>query len=160
MSLMRLADVYLLYAEATAEGYGSPLSKATDYNLSAVDAVNKIRNRAGVMGVSEKYLSSTADFLQELRRERAVELSFEGHRFNDLRRWLLLTQRPYTLKTAIEFDRATPNAQVYADPINAKVRNLREVVLFERQLGARHYWLPFRTQDVNMYKEFKQNPGW
>ncbi|PWG81311.1 RagB/SusD family nutrient uptake outer membrane protein [Pararcticibacter amylolyticus] len=160
MSLMRLADVYLLYAEATAVGYGSPQSMAPGYNLSAADAVNKIRNRAGVTGVAEKYLGSTADFLQELRRERAVELSFEGHRFNDLRRWLLLTQRPYTLKTAIEFDRATPNAQVYADPVNAKVRNLREVVLFERQLGDRHYWFPFRTQDVNMYKEFKQNPGW
>jgi hypothetical protein len=42
----------------------------------------------------------------EVRRERAVELSFEGHRFNDLRRWLLLTQKSYTLKKSLEFDRA------------------------------------------------------
>lgn len=160
LSLMRLADVYLLYAEATATGYGSPQSTATGYSLSAVDAVNKIRTRAGVAGVANKFLGSTSDFLGELRRERAVELSFEGHRFNDLRRWLLLTERPYTLKKAVEFDRATPNAQVYADPKNARVRNFRETVLFERQFGQRHYWLPFRVEDVNMYKEFKQNPGW
>lgn len=160
LSLMRLADVYLLYAEATATGYGSPQSTAAGYSLNAVDAVNKIRNRAGVTGIANKFLGSTTDFLGELRRERAVELSFEGHRFNDLRRWLLLTERPYTLKKAVEFDRAIPNAQVYADPKNARVRNFRETVLFERQLSQRHYWLPFRVEDVNMYKEFKQNPGW
>ncbi len=160
LSLMRLADVYLLYAEATATGYGSPQSTAAGYSLNAVEAVNKIRKRAGVTGIANKFLGSTTDFLGELRRERAVELSFEGHRFNDLRRWLLLTERPYTLKKAVEFDRAIPNAQVYADPKNARVRNFRETVLFERQLSQRHYWLPFRVEDVNMYKEFKQNPGW
>lgn len=160
LSLMRLADVYLLYAEATATGYGSPQSTAAGYSLNAVEAVNKIRNRAGVTGIANKFLGSTTDFLGELRRERAVELSFEGHRFNDLRRWLLLTERPYTLKKAVEFDRAIPNTQVYADPKNARVRNFRETVLFERQLSQRHYWLPFRVEDVNMYKEFKQNPGW
>jgi hypothetical protein len=160
MSLMRLADVYLMYAEATAIAYGSPQSTATGYSLTAVEAVNKIRNRAGVLGIAPKFLGSNIDFLGELRRERAVELSFEGLRFTDLRRWLLLTQRPYTLKTALEFDRALPNAQVYADPKNAKVRNQREVTLVERQLGERHYWFPFRQKDVNMYKEFKQNPGW
>ncbi|MDQ0638378.1 hypothetical protein QF042_001943 [Pedobacter sp. W3I1] len=160
LSLMRLADVYLLYAEAAANGYGSPQGKGSGYGLSAVDAVNKIRNRAGVSNVATKFLASNTLFLSELRRERAVELAFEGHRFNDLRRWLLLTERPYTLKKAVEFDRALTNAQVYADPKNARVRNFRETVLFERQLGQRHYWLPFRVEDVNMYKDFKQNPGW
>jgi hypothetical protein len=160
LSLMRLADVYLMYAEATANGYGSPESRAAGYPLTAVAAVNKVRTRAGIAGVADKFLSSTANFMSELRRERAVELAFEGHRFNDLRRWLLLTERPYTLKKAIEFDRALPNAQVYADPKNARVKNFRETVLFERQLGQRHYWLPFRVEDVNMYSEFKQNPGW
>ncbi|WP_345954354.1 RagB/SusD family nutrient uptake outer membrane protein [Mucilaginibacter sp. PAMB04168] len=160
LSLMRLADVYLMYAEAAAMGYGSPQASAPGYSLTAVAAVNKIRARAGVPGVAAKYLGSNTSFLSELRRERAVELAFEGHRFNDLRRWLLLTERPYTYKKAIEFDRALPNAQVYADPKNARVRNFRETILFERQLGQRHYWLPFRTEDVNMYSDFKQNPGW
>ncbi|MFD0751867.1 RagB/SusD family nutrient uptake outer membrane protein [Mucilaginibacter calamicampi] len=160
LSLMRLSDVYLLYAEATATGYGTPQSTATGYALTAVDAVNKIRQRAGVANVAAKFLGTTTDFLSEVRRERAVELAFEGHRFVDLRRWLLLTERPYTYKKAIEFDRALPNAQVYADPRNAKVNNYRETVLFERQLVQRHYWFPFLQSDINMYSEFKQNPGW
>ena len=160
LSLMRLADVYLLYAEATATGYGTPQSVADGYNLSAVDAINKIRQRAGVAKVNAKFLDNTTNFLSEVRRERAVELAFEGHRFVDLRRWLLLTVRPYTYKKSIEFDRALPSAQVYADPRNAKVNNFREPVLLERQLSQRHYWFPFQPNDVNMYAEFKQNPGW
>lgn len=162
LSLMRLADVYLLYAEATATGYGSPQSRAEGYTLSAEEAVNKVRKRAGVGEVAAKFLTGTDVFMSEVRRERAVELAFEGHRFTDLRRWLLLTERPYTLKKAVEFDRAgdVPNSVLYADPKNGHVKNFRETVLFERQLGQRHYWFPFLLSDVNMYREFKQNPGW
>lgn len=160
LSILRLPDVYLMYAEAASEGYNSPLGKSPGYSRTAVDAVNFVRARAGVKNVAAKFLASQEAFRSEYRRERAVELSFEGHRFNDLRRWLLLTQQPYTLKKAIEFDRDTPNAQVYADPKGAKVKNFRERVLFTRQLGERHYWMPFLINDVNMYAEFKQNPGW
>jgi len=162
LSLMRLADVYLLYAEATANGYGTPQSKAGDYALSAVDAVNKVRARAGVANVAGKFLGNTEAFMSEVRRERAVELAFEAHRFTDLRRWLLLTQRPYTLKKAVEFDRANdvPVATLYADPRNGHVKNLRETILFERQYSERHYWFPFILSDVNIYPDFKQNPGW
>ena len=160
LSLMRLADVYLMYAEAVAYGYGSPQSKAGVYNLTAVDAVNKIRNRAGVEPINSKFLGSTESFMSELRRERAVELSFEGHRFTDLRRWMLLLVKPYTLKTAVYFDRGLPDKEVFADPINARVLNLKEEVLHERQFGEKHYWFPFLLDDVTMYPEFSQNPGW
>lgn len=162
ISLMRLADVYLLYAEAVANGYGTPQSKSTNFGLTAEQAVNKIRARAGVGNIAAKFLGSTAEFMSELRRERAVELAFEGHRFVDLRRWLLLTQRPYTLKKGVEFDRAmdVPNSVLYTDPKNGKVKNLRETILFERQYEQRHYWFPFLLSDVNIYPDFKQNPGW
>ena len=43
LSLMRLADVYLMYAEATAVGYNSPKGKAATYSLTAEEALNKIR---------------------------------------------------------------------------------------------------------------------
>ncbi|GAB3364686.1 RagB/SusD family nutrient uptake outer membrane protein [Arachidicoccus ginsenosidivorans] len=160
LSLMRLSDVYLMYAEATAEGYGTPQSKASGYGLSAVDAVNKIRERAGVEDVNSKFLNNINDFMGELRRERAVELAFEGHRFTDLRRWLLLTESPYTLKKAVEFDRDMPDEDIYADPVNEKVKNFREVTIVERHLSQKHYWFPFLTSDVNLYPGFKQNPGW
>ena len=109
LSFMRLADVYLMYAEATAQGYGSPTSKVNGYGLSAADAVNKVRDRAGVGHVADKFLASLDGFMSELRRERAVELAFEGHRFVDLRRWMLLTERPCTLKRPYS-STATPRA--------------------------------------------------
>ena len=162
LSLLRLADVYLMYAEAASEGYNSPMGKAPNYSKTAVDAVNFVRDRPGlgVGHVDAKFLISQEAFREEYRRERAVELAFEGHRFVDLRRWLLLTERPYTYKMGIEFDRGMPNEEVYADPKNARVLNFRETVLFERQFSDRHYWFPFDQTDVNIYSEFPQNPGW
>lgn len=162
LSMVRLADVYLMYAEAVAEGYGSAKSTSSNYTLDAVSAVNKIRERAGVADISSEYLKSLDGFMSELRRERAVELAFEGHRFNDLRRWLLLDKAPYTQKKAVYFDRASDqkDADRFADPKNGHVLNIHETVLFERQFSEKHYWLPFLKDDVNMYSDFKQNPGW
>lgn len=155
---MRLADVYLMYAEAAAEGYGAAAGKSGNYNKTALDAINTIRDRAGVGHVAARFTGALDEFMGEVRRERAVELSFEGHRFNDLRRWLLLIQRPYTLKKSVEFDRSPTFST--ADPRNNKVLNLREAVILERKYTEKHYWLPLKNADANMYVEFTQNPGW
>lgn len=156
---MRLADIYLMYAEAALMGSNSVMGKSTNFDKTALDAVNTIRGRAGMPGVVEQYQSSVDAFMGEIRRERAVELAFEGHRFNDLRRWLLLIERPYTLKTSLEFDRA-PETDLSGDPSEHRVVNLREEVLIERIFSERHYWLPLKVSDVTLYPEFNQNPGW
>ena len=145
------------------EGYGSATASASGYSLSAVGAIDKVRARAGVAGVNSKFLGSVDDFMSEVRRERAVELSFEGHRFTDLRRWLLLDKAPYNKKTAVYFDRAADQSDKdrYANPKENHVLNLREVVLVERKYSLpKHNWFPFPQKDVQMYPEFAQNPGW
>ncbi|MDH6312111.1 hypothetical protein M2137_000874 [Parabacteroides sp. PFB2-10] len=159
LSWLRLADVYLMYAEAAAQGYGSANAKDASFSKSAVEAVNTIRERAGVGPVADKYTASLDGFMSELRRERAVELAFEGHRFNDLRRWLLLTEYPYNIKTEQLFDRAAP-LDPKADPKENAVVNWDEEVIITRNLSSKHYWLPFKTEDVTIYPEFTQNPGW
>ena len=163
LSLMRLADVYLMYAEAVAMANDDIYAKVAGYDLTALEAVNKIRQRAGVDPIADKYLVNVDLFMGELQRERAVELAFEGHRFNDLRRWMLFLQYPYNVKLAVEFDRdmSVSDEDRYADPINnGKVQNWRYSTLIERKLSQKHYWLPFKRDDVNIYPEFKQNPGW
>ncbi|MCW3785833.1 RagB/SusD family nutrient uptake outer membrane protein [Plebeiibacterium sediminum] len=162
LSLMRLADVYLMYAEATAVGYGVNQSAGT-YSKTAVDAINVIRDRAGVGRVASKFTSSLDGFMSEVRRERAVELAFEGHRFADLRRWKLLDKSPYNLKCSLEFERdpeGLTGAALAENYKDAKVLNLSMNVIFERQFTAKHYWFPFVNEDVTIYKEFGQNPGW
>ena len=159
LTWVRLADVYLMYAEAAAQGYGTANGKSSNFSKNAVESLNTVRARAGVDPVADKNTANLERFMSELRRERAVELAFEGHRFNDLRRWLLLTEYPYNIKTRQHFDRAA-ELDVKADPKENEVVNWREEVILTRNLTNKHYWLPFNIDDVSMYPEFYQNPGW
>ncbi|GAO28853.1 RagB/SusD family nutrient uptake outer membrane protein [Geofilum rubicundum] len=159
LSWLRLADVYLMYAEAAAQGYGTPTGKSSNFAKNAIEAVNTVRARAGVADLHASMTGSLDAFMSEIIRERAVELAFEGHRFNDLRRWRLLTEFPYNIKTRQFFDRAA-ELDPEADPKENKVVNFREEVIVTRNLIDRHYWLPFKTDDVSIYEGFEQNPGW
>ena len=160
---MRLADVYLMYAEATAakDANFTRTNKATNCDLTSEAAVNKVRARVGAADVHVKFTGEA--YMDEIRRERAVELMFEGHRFNDLQRWLLLTEKPYTIKTSQEFERVHPNSWYTSgenDPRDAQVANFREEVILERVFGTKHYWFPLPDSEVYLYAEFEQNPGW
>ncbi len=157
---MRLGDIYLMYAEACA-AVGGATGKATNFSKTAEEAINTLRQRVGAGDVDARYTADATKFMDEIRRERAVELSFEGFRFNDLQRWLLLTEYPYNVKTSHEFTRVE-NDDFYKtkDPKDARVANLREEVILKRVFGAKHYWFPLKTKDVSMYPEFGQNPGW
>lgn len=76
--LFRLADVYLMYAEAVLRGGGGSLSTATDY-------VNFIRTRAyGNASANITQAQLTLDFILD---ERTRELYFEGTRRIDLIRF-------------------------------------------------------------------------
>lgn len=148
---MRLADIYLMYAEACA---------ATGSETEAVAAVNKIRTRCGAGPVGANYTSGEP-LMNEIRRERAVELSFEGFRFNDLQRWLLLTEPNYTTKYSHEFDRLEKEEFFKTnDPREAKVANFTKKKILTRDLTPKHYWFPLPESQVYLYPEFEQNPGW
>lgn len=82
---MRLADIYLMYAEAGAAVQGANY-KSNKCNLTAVDAINVLRDRVEAGHVADKYAANQQKFMDEVRRERAVELAFEGFRWNDLQR--------------------------------------------------------------------------
>lgn len=166
---MRLADIYLMYAEAACNATGVPMGKSSNCSLSATDAINTIRDRAGVEHINAKYTGSLDMFMSELRRERAVELAFEAHRFNDLRRWLLLDKYPYNIKTSQEFTRVGDLTGIESDsskgvniddPTESQVSGFSEKVIVTRSFTDKHYWLPLKIDDTTMYVEFGQNPGW
>lgn len=75
-TLYRLADVYLMYAEASNRAEGAPNSKAIEY-------VNKIRTRANLSAIGS--LSQTA-FEQEVWSQRYFELCFENKMWFDMLR--------------------------------------------------------------------------
>ena len=162
---MRLADVYLMFAEAMA-GFAtdmSELKQSTTYcpSMSAVGAINALRDRVGMESVQDNFLDTREHFIDEVRRERTVELSFEGFRWCDLQRWLLLTEAPYTEKYSHEFERMEKDSWFKKnDPKEAQVANFHRETLIKRPLEAKHYWFPFPEKDVYLYDGFKQNPGW
>lgn len=147
---MRLADVYLMYAESVLWGYGTPQSTSTGSSLTAEDAVNLVRARAGVPPIDSKFTGSRDEFFEQLIVERAVELSFEGFRWDDLRRWLRNGDPKYLIKTALNFDRNSVGKPI----------NMNEVVLRTRVVSQKHNWLPLPTDIVSIYPELYQNPGW
>ena len=77
---IRLADVYLMYAEAQVEKAGGTTSDA-----KALQYINAIRSRAGL---TTPYTSLTRD---NLRKERRREMAMEGLRFYDIKRWKIGT---------------------------------------------------------------------
>lgn len=158
---MRLADVYLMYAEACA-ATGGASAKASNFSKTAEGAINTLRDRVGEGHVDARYAADKNKFIDEVRRERAVELSFEGFRFNDLQRWLLLTEKPYTVKTSQEFKRVETDGYFTSgkDPANAEVTGWGEKVILTRDFGTKHYWFPLKDSDAKLYPEFGQNPGW
>lgn len=156
---MRLADIYLMYAEAGAAVQGANY-KSNKCNLTAVDAINVLRDRVEAGHVADKYAANQQKFMDEVRRERAVELAFEGFRWNDLQRWLLLTEYPYNIKTSQEFNRVGDFDYTKKDPRDAEVAGWSEKTILTRDFTEKHYLLPLKQSDVYLYPEFGQNPGW
>ncbi len=85
---IRLADVYLMYAEAVIKNTGD-IAEAVKY-------INKVRERAAVVQLDPTGISSPDSVMNHLMyKERPFELSFEGQniRWHDLRRWGVLGER-------------------------------------------------------------------
>ncbi|OQP61202.1 hypothetical protein A3860_05680 [Niastella vici] len=79
---IRLAEVYLIYAEALMEKNGF----ISDADLNS--SINQLRARAGVAPLTNALVTNNGlNMLDEIRRERTVELYGECFRYDDLKRW-------------------------------------------------------------------------
>ena len=82
--VMRLADVFLMYAEASNEVDGP-----TTY---AIDLVNRVRHRGNLPALQAAKTADKTSFFEAIEQERFVELMAEGKRSFDLRRWRRIEQ--------------------------------------------------------------------
>lgn len=146
---MRLADLYLLYAEASNEAYGPSVEVYT--------YLNKVRERAGIPGVQEAWAQysnrpdkpGTKDGLRDIvHQERMVEMAFEGSRFWDLRRWK--TAQDEMTKPMTGWDIAQEDAQFYYQ--------IRTVFIPTFQL--KDYLWPILRDEIVVNSKLVQNPGW
>jgi len=141
--LMRLAEVYLDYAESVTAAYG-PDGRAPGADISAVDAINIVRARCGMPPVTSA-APEYSSFMDLVRNERDVELCFEGHYWYDTRRWYIAHLNLECVDLSFDknwttFTRSVIKTKVFEDP--------------------KHYWFPINRDQTLLYPGFYQNPGW
>ena len=150
---IRVAQLYLDFAEAANEAYG-PQGSVPGTDLTAVDAINIVRNRIGMPDVISEYSANKEVFRQHIYQERAVELYQEFHRWEDIRRWRiakdLFADSENCIKGVSVTKKSDGNFEYKSVSLGGVVR------VFEDQM----YWYPFDTSTMNMMLKFKQNPGW
>ncbi len=93
--ILRLADIYLLYAEALNQ---------TGDDATARTYVDIVRTRSNLGSITEVESSQSLDLFAAIKLERRLELAQEGQRFFDLIRWndaeTVLGSAGYTEKNA------------------------------------------------------------
>lgn len=155
--LCRLAECYLTYAECSNEAYGPNAKGVAGATLSAVDAINIVRKRVGMPDVSSKFTGSTDDFRPRIKNERNVELSFEGHYYHDLIRWMDLPAAMSSTLIGMIAEKV-PVSTTY--PTGFKYA--RSPISADRQpvWKPQMYYLPFNNSDALKMKNFVANPVW
>lgn len=150
--LFRLAEVYLNFAEAAyqAKGPDTPVDLGDGTMMSARDAVNAVRRRAGMPELPAGL--SASEFEKRYRNERRVELAFEEHRFFDVRRWNILDQTDKYV-TGMRITRQSDESYTY------------ERIGFARGCWSDKYKLyALEPEEVHKMVEHTgenwQNPGW
>jgi hypothetical protein len=158
----RYGEVLLILAEALFERDGV----ISDADLTRT--INLLRGRVGMPALNNAFVTSNGlDMLTEIRRERTVELAFEGFRREDLRRWKTAdTEMPQALR-GVKFvgtEYATRDTSVHAgrdvqvDPGGFIVA---EPAAARHFLVPKHYLDPIPLQQVQLsHGTLTQNPGW
>lgn len=137
----RYTELFLIFAEAANE-VGGPDQQVNGITPRSVIAA--IRQRAGI-DQSDNYLASIntkEDMRQLIRNERRLELSFEGHRFWDLRRWGLPLNE--TVKGYFY------NGSSYLELPSVESRNYQPFATY----------MPIPNAETLKFSELEQNDGW
>ncbi len=136
-SMIRFADVLLMYAEAVNEINGAPTTEA----INAFEEVRKraYRGNTGLIGVTA---TTKAGFFNAIVNERFLEFGHEGIRKYDLLRWNLLTTKIAEARTKIQQirDRVAPYTYV---PQYIYWRNIGEEIQYYAGVGAPTTAMPF-----------------
>lgn len=153
--IFRYAEILLNYAELKYELNGS----ITDIELE--NSINLIRTRVNMPKLTNAFVSGNGlNMLNEIRRERRVELAFEGEfRYWDLIRW----------KTAeIELPKAVKGSKIFpaehtlipVTPVDANGYVIVQDASRRSFDVTRDYWWPFPSNETGLNRNLGQNDHW
>jgi hypothetical protein len=167
--VFRYAEALLNYAEAKAE-----LGQLTQADVDLT--INKLRQRVGMPNLNLTAITTDPSWpdygytltptLQEVRRERAVELAAEGFRLNDVLRWrankLFTGKRPKGTKYTDEFKKINAtlkqDTEGYLDPYSGAVlTGPGSTWGFD---PVKHYLMPLPINELTLNTNLTQNPGY
>jgi hypothetical protein len=148
-SEIRLASIYLLYSEALNEIDG-PTDEAHKW-------IDLVRKRAGLGSVEDSWKAysrktdkyKTQDGFREIvQQERLIELSFEGQRYWDMRRWKRATDEFNKPITGWDTEQEDPTSYY------------RQKILYDQKFSTRDYFNPIPESELLSNKNLNQFPGW
>lgn len=159
--IYRYAEALLNFAEAKAE-LGT--IKQTDLDIS----INKLRKRVGMPDLKLDNIvidpnwdfPSLSSIINEIRRERRVELACEGYRWDDIARWaaadeLIVGKRPKGFKASQLTTNPFPvDANGFLDPFQKAIPNGYGFIL------GRDYLNSIPISELVLNPNLTQNPGW
>ncbi|WP_020594679.1 RagB/SusD family nutrient uptake outer membrane protein [Spirosoma panaciterrae] len=140
--LLRYAEILLTYAEAKIE--------LNQIDASVLTAINTVRN--GRSDVKQPAITGTptqTELRAIVRRERTVELAFEGQHLFDIRRWK-------TAETVIP----GPVYGITYKGTDGKLTTIQVVGINRVFDKSRHYLWPIPQKERNLTPTLSQNPGW
>ncbi len=158
---IRYAEILLNYAEAMNQAYG-PDADQYGIGMTARQALNAVRTR-GKYESHEMFLGQTpnislpeyptgmskSEFQAKVRKERIIELSFEEHRFYDMRRWKEPSDNFQKIKMQI------PVFNSSAADFSYEILDMPD-----RPFESKNYRMPLPNGQILLVPELKQNPGW
>lgn len=154
--IMRYAEALLSYLEAVNESEPSAVDQ-TLLNLT----INDVRSRVKLAGLKKADLSTQELVREAVRKERRVELAFEGLRYYDVLRWGIAEKELNHTFTGVKLSN-DPNARNYrgngtaASPVDEDM-----YYQFEKRTWAAHNrYFPIPQNDMNVNKNLKQNEGY
>jgi hypothetical protein len=154
--VIRLAELYLNYAEAANEAYG-PNTPAPGANLTAVQAINVIRSRIKMPDVLPQFTTTKETFRPRIKNERNIELCFEGHYYFDIRRWM---DAPALYSAGIYGITAEKVPVTATYPSGFKYTRYKLPDAVQTRWFDYMYYLPFTGNDNFQTKNFVPNVIW
>lgn len=133
--LYRLAEIYLNYAEA---------SYHTGNEAEALLYLNKVSSRA----LQPVITASGNDLLEAIKRERRVELCFEGHNFFDERRWMEEEHLGFDIQ-GLKWVKKADGTMTF-----------EEYTVVKRPYFEKHYYLPIPRTEIEKAPAMEQNAGY
>jgi len=153
-AFFRRAEIWLNFAEAANEAWG-PEADPLALGRTAKSALAALRVRAGI-AAADPYLTEVAgqgkNAMRDLiQNERRIELSFENHRFFDVRRWLLPLAALNQQVEGVEIQKTGSSTYTYTYNKKVETRNFRDYM----------YYFPVPEQEIyTTDSTVTQNIGW